>query len=128
MTIKEYNTSGKGDFTMINKIVGENIRVLRENAGFTQSNLAQFMKVDQSLISKVEKGERNLSADMLEKISALFGVTVEQIESQPVAISKLSFAFRGSEFNLAEMEAISAINKIALNSEFMRVILKENKV
>lgn len=113
---------------MINKIVGENIRVLRENAGFTQSNLAQFMKVDQSLISKVEKGERNLSADMLEKISALFGVTVEQIESQPVAISKLSFAFRGSEFNLAEMEAISAINKIALNSEFMRVILKENKV
>ena len=113
---------------MINKIVGENIRVLRENAGFTQSNLAQFMKVDQSLISKVEKGERNLSADMLEKISALFGVTVEQIESQPVAISKLSFAFRGSEFSLAEMEAISAINKIALNSEFMRVILKGYKV
>ena len=128
MTNREYNTSRKGDFTMINKIVGENIRVLRDNAGFTQSNLAQFMKVDQSLISKVEKGERNLSADMLEKLSALFGVTVEQIESQPVAISKLSFAFRGSEFNLAEMEAISAINKIALNSEFMRVILKENKV
>ena len=112
---------------MINKVVGENIRVLRDNAGFTQSNLAQFMKVDQSLISKVEKGERNLSADMLEKLSALFGVTVEQIESQPVAISKLSFAFRGSEFSLAEMETISAINKIALNSEFMRVILREEE-
>ena len=112
---------------MINKIIGENIRALRENAGFTQSNLASFMKVDQSLISKVEKGERSLSTDMLEKLSALFGVTVEQMESQTMVISKLSFAFRGSEFSVDEMEAISAVNKIALNSEFMRVILKEAK-
>lgn len=112
---------------MINKIIGENIRALRENAGFTQSNLASFMKVDQSLISKVEKGERSLSTDMLEKLSALFGVTVEQMESQTMVTSKLSFAFRGSEFSVDEMEAISAVNKIALNSEFMRVILKEAK-
>lgn len=109
---------------MANRIIGDNIRVLRDNAGFTQNNLAQFLGVDQSLISKVEKGERSLSADMIEKIASLFGVTVEQLEKQPVATSKLSFAFRGSEFSIAEMEAISAINKIALNSEFMRVIIK----
>jgi len=112
---------------MINKTVGENIRVLRENAEFTQSNLARFMNVDQSLISKVEKGERTLSADMLEKLAALFGVTVEQIEAQPITTSKLSFAFRGSDFSVEEMEAMAAINKIALNSEFMRVLLKEEK-
>lgn len=112
---------------MINKIVGENIRMLRENAEFTQSNLAHFMNVDQSLISKVEKGERTLSADMLEKIAALFGVTVEQIESQPITASKLSFAFRGSDFSVEEMEAMAAINKIALNSEVMRVLLKEER-
>ena len=110
---------------MINKIIGENIRLLRDNAGFTQSNLAQFMGVDQSLITRIEKGDRSISADMLEKLASLFGVTVEQIESQPLATSKLSFAFRGSAFTISEMEAISAINKIALNSEFMRVILKE---
>ena len=110
---------------MINKTVGENIRALRENAEFTQNNLARFMNVDQSLISKVEKGERTLSADMLEKLAALFGVTVEQIEEQPIATSKLSFVFRGSDFSVEEMEAMAAINKIALNSEFMRVMLKE---
>lgn len=112
---------------MTNRIIGNNIRVLRENAGFTQSSLAGFLKVDQSLISKIEKGERSLSADMLEKLSALFGVTVSQMESQTMAVSKLSFAFRGSKFSIDEMEAISAVNKIALNSEFMRVILKEDK-
>ena len=40
---------------MINRVLGENIRALREIAGFTQSNLAQFLNVDQSLISEVER-------------------------------------------------------------------------
>ena len=104
---------------MDNKVIGENIRVLRENAGFTQNNIAGFMKVDQSFVSKVEKGERSLAT--------LFGVAVDQIESESMTASKLSFAFRGSEFTPDEMEAFSAVNKIALNSEFMRVILKEAK-
>ena len=52
---------------MNHNIVGENIRHLRELARFTQDNLASFLDVDQSLISKIEKGERCLSSDMLEK-------------------------------------------------------------
>ncbi len=113
---------------MINKIVRENIRALRENAGFTQNNLALYMNVDQSLISKVEKGERIMSVDMLEKLATLFGVTIEQLEGQPITTSKLSFAFRGSDFSVKEMEAMAAINKIALNSEFMRVMLKGERM
>ncbi len=110
---------------MTNRIIGENIRALREKVGFTQNKLAQFMGVGQSLIARIEKGERSLSVDMLEKLSALFGVTVEQIESQTVVTSSLSFAFRGSDFTVRDMEAISAINRIALNSEFMRAKLEE---
>ena len=110
---------------MSHDYLGENIRKLRENAGFTQSNIAQFAGVDQSLISKVEKGERTLSADVIEKLAALFAVPVDELENHPVAASKLSFAFRGSEFSVAEMEAIAAVNKIALNSSFMHAILKE---
>ena len=112
---------------MSNAFLGENIRKLRDNAGFTQSNIAQFAGVDQSLISKVEKGERSLSADVIEKLAALFAVPVEELENQSIVASKLSFAFRGSKFSVAEMEAIAAINKIALNSEFMHTILKETE-
>lgn len=108
----------------MNTIIGENIRSLRENAGFTQKNLAKFLGVDQSLISKVEKGDRDLSTVMLEKLASLFGVTVEQMETIEVAKSDLSFAFRGSKFDINEMETISAINKIALNSDLMRELLK----
>ena len=35
--------------------IGENIKALREQSGFTQSNLAKYLNVDQSLISKIEK-------------------------------------------------------------------------
>ena len=113
---------------MKNKVVGENIRRLRKKAGFTQGSLARFMQVDQSLISKIEKGDRGLSANMLEKLATLFGVTIEQMESRlDVVISEFSFAFRGSELSMLEMEAISSINRIALNSEFMRILLKGDK-
>ncbi len=109
---------------MVNTIIGENIRSLRENAGFTQSNLAKFLGVDQSLISKVEKGERTLSTVMIERLACLFGVTVEQMETIDVAKSNLSYAFRGSEFDITMMETITAINKIALNLEMMHTLLK----
>ena len=111
----------------INSIIGGNIRTLRENAGYTQSNIAAFMGVDQSLVSKIEKGERALSTDMIEKLASLYGVSVEQLENEQVEPSKLSYAFRGGELSIEEMEAISAINRIALNSEFMRVILERNR-
>lgn len=108
---------------MINAVIGENIKKLREMTGFNQACIAGFLGVDQSLISKVEKGERALAADMLEKLACLFGVPVKAIESKDMSDFHLSIAFRGSELSREEMEAISVINKIALNSEFMAELL-----
>lgn len=105
-------------------IIGNNIKTLRAGMGFNQSNIACFLDVDQSLISKVEKGERILSADMLEKLACLFGVPVDAIEDGSIEASGLSFAFRASELSVEDMEAISAINRIALNSEYMAELLK----
>ena len=109
--------------TMAN-IIGNNIKTLRDGMGFTQSTIARFLNVDQSLISKVEKGERILSADMLEKLTCLFGVSVDAIEGSDIEASSLSFAFRASDLSVEDLEAISAINRIALNSEYMAELLK----
>lgn len=106
-------------------IIGENIRVLRDGMGFNQISIARFLGVDQSLISKIEKGERNLSSDMLEKLACLFGVSVESIENSRIEASRLSFAFRAGDLTVEDMEAISMINRIALNSEYMAKLLKE---
>lgn len=105
-------------------IMANNIKTLRVSMGVNQSAIAHFLNVDQSLISKVEKGERSLSVDMLEKLACLFGVSIDAIESSIIEASSLSFAFRASDLSVEDMEAISAINRIALNSEYMAELLK----
>lgn len=109
---------------MSDKNIGKNIRKLRDHAGFNQANLAQFLHVDQSFISKVEKGERPLSADMVEKLAALFGVSAGALEEPDMKLSDLSIAFRGSDVTFEDMESISAVNRIALNMEFMEALLR----
>jgi transcriptional regulator with XRE-family HTH domain len=106
-------------------IICENIKRLRENAGYNQQSIAEFLHVDQSLISKIEKGERSISADMLEKLASLFGVSVVDLSSKPIT-KTLSCAFRCSELTTNEMEVISSINRIAINSEFMQKIIEEH--
>ncbi len=106
--------------------IGTNIKALREQSGFTQSNLAQYLKVDQSLISKIEKNERPVTSDMLDKLSALFGVTTDSFTEESIPTNRISFALRASEINEEDLETISAINRIALNSNFMTRLLRSD--
>lgn len=108
--------------------IGENIKALREQSGFTQSNLAQYLRVDQSLISKIEKNERPITSDMLDKLAALFGVTTDSFNEESIPTNRISFALRASEINEDDLETISAINRIALNSNFMTRLLGGNCV
>lgn len=104
-------------------IIGENIKFLREQSGLTQSNLARFLNVDQSLISKIEKNERSVTSDILEKLSTLFGVHVDCFTKELDSSNCISFAFRASEITEEDLETISAINKIALNLKLMTKLL-----
>lgn len=106
-------------------IIGKNIKALRESIGFTQANIATFLNVDQSMISKVEKGEETLSIDRLEKLSCLFGVTVEEMEKDIIKEPSLLTKYKANELIIENMEAFSAINKIAMNVTFMDELLNE---
>jgi transcriptional regulator with XRE-family HTH domain len=105
--------------------IGTALKALRERSGFTQSNVAKYLKVDQSLISKFETGERALTADMLEKLAALFGVDLTAFEGTADHAKPLTFALRASEINEEDMDAISAVNRIALNCNFMTRLLED---
>ena len=110
------------DMSKIN-MIAERIKEFRKNSGLSQANIACFLGVDQSLISKAENGERNLSVDMLEKLAALYGVSMLAFEENTLPVNPLKFALRADELSTADMETISAINRIALNSEFMADLL-----
>ena len=51
--------------------IGKKVKLLREAASFTQQQLADYLSVDQSLISKFEKGERSINSDALKQLSVL---------------------------------------------------------
>ncbi|HVJ50258.1 helix-turn-helix transcriptional regulator [Desulfitobacterium sp.] len=104
--------------------IGAQIKVLRENSGFTQKNIANYLGVDQSLISKFEAGERPISADMLERLVTLFGCSISVFKEATAEYKPLSLVLRASEIGDDDLETISAINKIALNSAFMTKLLE----
>ncbi|MNB71014.1 HTH-type transcriptional regulator PuuR [compost metagenome] len=54
--------------------VGNRIRELRRAKGWTQEQLAEAASLHYSYIGGVERGDRNISLETLEKIIAAFGV------------------------------------------------------
>jgi len=60
--------------------IGQTIRRLREDKGFTQAIFAQKLKTSQSAVARIEKGEQNLTADQIHKISTILGTSLIKVE------------------------------------------------
>ena len=105
--------------------IGGKLKELRVKAGFNQSVIAEYLRVDQSLVSKIEKGEREASTDILKKLAELFGCRVSAIISEDEDISCLNVAFRTNGMSGEDLNTIAVINRIALNLENMQRLLEE---
>jgi len=67
--------------------IGERLRVFRKSRGMTQSELARQIGIQQSDLSRMEKGEYRVSLDSLFRILAVFGMSVaEFFEEQRPAV------------------------------------------
>ena len=70
---------GKGAVQITN-----NICKIRTEKGLTQAQLAEKLNVQQSMISMIENEERNPSVDVLLKLAAALGVTVDELINKKV--------------------------------------------
>jgi len=105
-------------------LVGERFKKLREESGLTQGQIAEYLGVNQSYISRYEKNERKLSVDLLEKLANLFGCSIEYFTSSDSQYSPLPFALRAASITAEDLETVAALNKIALNLREMENLLK----
>lgn len=110
---------------MTNISIGQKVKALREKAGLNQGQIAQFLEVDQSNISKCEKGERQFQVDHLERLGNLFGVSLGDLMNEEVSVAPLQIAFRTDGMQVEDLNAIADIQKIALNLDRMRALLRE---
>ena len=60
--------------TNLNRIVAENIRLLRCERGLSQEKLAELCDMHRTYIGAVERGERNITLNTLERIAAALNV------------------------------------------------------
>ncbi|NOZ93149.1 MAG: helix-turn-helix transcriptional regulator [Acidobacteria bacterium] len=65
--------------------IGERLRKLRKLRGMTQSELARQIGIQQSDLSRMEKGTYRVSLDNLFKILTVFGMDVAQFFQQETA-------------------------------------------
>ena len=103
--------------------LGEKLKALRKEYGYTQKDISDFLGVDQSLISKFESGERIISINILEKLSNLY--CCDLVDTTTSCHPKLQVAFRAKNIGATELETIQTVNRIVLNAAFMADLLKE---
>lgn len=103
----------------------EKLKMMREQSGFRQGQIAEFLGVTQTFISKVETGERNLTADQLESLVNLYGYSLSAFSDMTDDAHPIRFAFRTQEVSQDDLRVISDIGRIAINSRFMAQVLEE---
>jgi transcriptional regulator with XRE-family HTH domain len=59
--------------------IEDNIKAIREEKNLKQIEVANFIGVDKSAYSKIEKGQRALTVEELQKMARLFDMTTDQI-------------------------------------------------
>ncbi|WP_274529173.1 MULTISPECIES: helix-turn-helix transcriptional regulator [Paenibacillus] len=59
--------------------MGRRVRAFRKLKGYTQQELADSVGISLAVLGAVERGNRRLEDQILNKIAAFLGVTVEEL-------------------------------------------------
>ena len=111
---------------MNNYEIGKRIKELREQTDLRQNQVAAYLGVDQSYLSKIESGERSISVDQLDRLAELYGCDLAIINDSSTTAKPIQISLRARDITLEDMNIIATINHIASNSKYMAKKLKEN--
>ena len=105
--------------------VGRNIKCLREKSGLNQRQVAEFLDLDQSVISRIEKGEINISESQIDKLANLFCCPLFSILYGNEDLT-CRVDYKSDSITREDLEALSLINKLVLNQfEMDRIARKK---
>ena len=106
--------------------VGRNIKSLREKSGLNQRQVAEFLDLDQDVISKIEKGEINISASLADRLANLFCCPLSSILYGNEDLN-CKVDYRSNLIKREDLEALSLINKLVLNQFEMDRIARKSQ-
>ena len=98
--------------------LGRRLSELRQGFSLSQENVAAYLGVDQTLVSKIESGERNIDSYDLESLADLYMVSVDDILNGTCE-NRFSVSFRKDTYSQEDLFALAQINRIVMNQDFM---------
>lgn len=102
------------------------LKQIREKVGLTQEQVANYLGVDQSFISKIENNERTVPTGMLLSLADLYCCTeFDLFESEVVYEPKISF--RSKKLDNQDLQDLARVNMIIANQITMNQIIKEEE-
>src|SRR5437588_8187071 len=72
------------------QIFSQNVRSERVAKGLSQEDLAELAGLHRNYVGGVERGERNISVDNMEKIAMALGTTIPKLLKEPSSLVKSS--------------------------------------
>jgi transcriptional regulator with XRE-family HTH domain len=110
-----------------NAAIGSNIKKIRERLGYTQDDLANYLKVQRPVISYIENGDRDCNFDHLEKLAALFNVDLSDLleENAELQMLNYAFAFKTSQLTPVDLESIADFQLVVKNYMKMKNLADE---
>lgn len=72
--------------------LGKRLRGSRERAGYTQEEAGQSLGLDATAVAKMERGRRGVGALELKRLASLYGTSVEDLLTDPLAEGEITLA------------------------------------
>lgn len=98
-------------------IIGRNIKFVRENSGYTQKQVAEFLGLNRSAYANYESGERIAPLSVLDGVAKLFGLDISLLfeADQSKIQSSLLCAFRADGLSMDDMKQVADFKDVAMS-------------
>ncbi|MBR0271403.1 MAG: ImmA/IrrE family metallo-endopeptidase [Methanobrevibacter sp.] len=107
--------------------IGSRLRKLRVEYGYSQRQVAEFLEIDQSNLSKIENDKRNLNWTLSDKLISLYNCTPEYLLGETDEYEKININFKSG--NDLDLKAIAKINRLTYHLNILRGLDDEkNKI
>ena len=85
------------------------LKQLRIDQGYSQKQVSDYLGIDQSNLSKIERDKRNLNSDLLDKLCLLYNCSPEYILGKSDEYDKPKIAFRVDK--KVDLNVVAKINE-----------------
>lgn len=108
--------------------VNEKIRILREDHSYSQEDMAEKMFISPNTYGKIERGETRLTLEKLEKIAAIFNISVVDLMKDEEKNIAYQINNNSSGINAVTISSdLAELQRILADNEKFKLIIEHKE-